>query len=221
MVYKLKKWGISDKLLEWLSDYLTFRVQRVVVNGQKSPWSDITAGVPQGSVLGPLLFLVYINDITNVMKNCKIRIFADDTCLYIEVDNHDQAAALINEDLKSIEAWSKQWLVQFSAQKTKSMVLSQKPKNVVHPPLLLYNIPVVSVTSHKHIGLWLDNNLKWNTHIDYIYNSALKRLNMLKSYKFKLSCNTLEKNVFCFYETHIRVCQCCFGKVFSIQSATS
>jgi hypothetical protein len=86
LLHKLKACGITGKLLEWLKDYLTDRQQRVIINGEASTWGNIKAGVPQGSVLGPLLFLIFINDVTGVVSNCKIRLFADDTSLFIEVD---------------------------------------------------------------------------------------------------------------------------------------
>ena len=96
-------------------------MQRVVINGQFSDWGNLKAGVPQGSVLGPLLFLLYINDVVNEVRHCQIRLFADDTCLFIEVDNRQETANKINEDLSSISEWSNQWLVNFSPSKTKSM----------------------------------------------------------------------------------------------------
>ena len=86
LLHKIKACGISGPLHDWLKDYLTDRQQRVIINGEQSEWGNIKAGVPQGSVLGPLLFLIFINDITHVIKHCKIRLFADDTCLFIEVD---------------------------------------------------------------------------------------------------------------------------------------
>ena len=113
LIFKLKKWGISGSLLHWFEDYLKDRVQRVIINGQFSSWTEITAGVPQGSVLGPLLFLVFINDITTVVTNCNLRLFADDTCFFIEVDNRPQAAVLLNKDLQNIQKWSLDWLVTF------------------------------------------------------------------------------------------------------------
>ena len=118
LLFKLQKLGICGPLLSWLEDYLGDRFQRVLINGQHSNWNKINAGVPQGSVLGPLLFLVFINDITYVIKHCQIRIFADDTCLFITVDNRNEAARLINEDLQAIEIWAEQWLVRFSTPKT-------------------------------------------------------------------------------------------------------
>jgi L-rhamnose mutarotase len=99
LLYKLKSCGITGRLLEWLKDYLSDRQQRVIINGEYSEWGKINAGVPQGSVLGPLLFLIFINDITHVIRNCKIRLFADDTCLFLEVEDPDTTADLINDDL--------------------------------------------------------------------------------------------------------------------------
>ena len=104
-------------LLRWLHNYISDRLQRVVINGQASNWELIKAGVPQGSVLGPLLFLIFINDLTFVIKHCEIRMFADDTSLFLVVDNRITAANLINEDLEAVNRWATQWLVKFSPPK--------------------------------------------------------------------------------------------------------
>lgn len=190
LLYKLQKWGICDPLLSWFKSYLSDRYQRVLVNGQKSEFIKITAGVPQGSVLGPLLFLVYINDLVYVVKYCKIRLFADDTCLFITVDDKFVAANQINSDLDAIEKWSKQWLVSFSAPKTVSMIVGHK--NQQHPPIYFQNLLIKNVQQHKHVGLWLQSNLWWNYHINEISLKASKKLNILKHFKHKLSRQTLE-----------------------------
>ena len=88
-------------------------------------WTDISAGVPQRSILGPLLFLVYINDIVQEI-NSTIRLFADDTSLYIIVESPEEAANILNQDLNRISAWAEKWLVSFNPQKTDSMILSRK-----------------------------------------------------------------------------------------------
>ena len=85
------------------------RAQRVTINGQYSEWKHITSGVPQGSVLGPLLFILYINDLTSNINHSKIRLFADDTCLFLEVDDRDESANLIESDLSQIETWANRW----------------------------------------------------------------------------------------------------------------
>ena len=91
LLFKLRKAGINGELLDWLSNYLTNRKQRVVIPGDVSKWAFIKAGVPQGSILGPLLFLSYINDIV-VDIRANIRLFADDTSLYMIVDNPNETA---------------------------------------------------------------------------------------------------------------------------------
>lgn len=199
LLFKLKKFGIQGNMLQWFSSYLSDRSQRVLINGQFSDWIKILAGVPQGSVLGPLLFLIFINDITDVVMNCNIRLFADDTCLFINVKNHIEAATLINQDLKNIEEWAKQWLVTFSPSKTESMVISLKHHvENSFPRLVFYNTPIAQVKSHKHIGLWISHNLKWNNHIDSLVEKCSKHIGILKLLKFKLNRNALEKIFFAY-----------------------
>ena len=137
------------------------RQQRVVINGQASSWGTITAGIPRGSVLGPLLFLLFINDITHVINHCNIRLFADDTCLFIEVDNCEQASEQINADLDAIHKWSKNWLVTFSPVKTKSLIISNKKD--ANPPAMLNNHVIEDVPAHTYLGLKFANNLGGTT----------------------------------------------------------
>ncbi len=106
LLHKLAETGIQGDILKWFKHYLSGRSQRVMVNGESSCWTVIKAGVPQGSVLGPLLFLVYINDIVNDI-NSSIRLFADDTSLYIIVDTPDEAARNLNHDLETIHSGPK------------------------------------------------------------------------------------------------------------------
>ncbi|MCG8077783.1 MAG: reverse transcriptase family protein, partial [Candidatus Thiodiazotropha taylori] len=120
LLHKLQGIGCSGNTLRWFSSYLSNRKHRVVLNGQSSDWAPVQAGVPQGSILGPLLFLLYINDIVNEI-GCNIRLFADDTSLYIIVDCPLQAATLLNNDLSTISEWADKWLVAFNANKTLSM----------------------------------------------------------------------------------------------------
>jgi hypothetical protein len=191
LLYKLKQHGIKGKLLAWLMNYLKDRQQRVTINGVSSAWGNIEAGVPQGSVLGPLLFLIFINDITNVIKNCKIRLFADDTCLFIEVDNHQDSANKLNEDLASISDWSKRWLVSFSPQKTEEMIITNKGPTD-YPPIKLDNNLIKRVPTHKHLGLTLSQDLSWKTHVYNIGKKAYNCLGLLRPLKSKLDKRSLE-----------------------------
>ncbi|MCP3899199.1 MAG: hypothetical protein GY707_05745, partial [Desulfobacteraceae bacterium] len=172
LLLKLQQCGISGPLLEWFCSYLKNRKQRVVINGQASTWGKINAGVPQGSVLGPLLFLVYINDIIHAVNYSQIRLFADDTCLFIEVDNRDETTPKINSDLDSINKWSKKWLITFSPQKTKSLVISNKDDSYLNGDAIFNEHIIDVVSSHTYLGLTFSNNLKWSNHIDDISKRA-------------------------------------------------
>jgi ribonuclease P/MRP protein subunit RPP40 len=119
--------GVKGRVLAWLSDYLSHRKQRVIFNSKHSKWDSIGSGVPQGSILGPILFLIYINDIVNEISSI-IKLFADDTTLYLEVGNPNNAADTLNQDLTIINAWACQWLVKFNPDKTETMTISKKKK---------------------------------------------------------------------------------------------
>ena len=122
LLYKLRRAGITGSLLSWFSHYLQDRKQRVVLPGASSNWSSVQAGVPQGSILGPLLFLLYINDIVEDIHS-SIRLFADDTSLYIIVEDPLDAAVTLNSDLSKIHRWASQWLVTFNPSKSESSKL--------------------------------------------------------------------------------------------------
>jgi hypothetical protein len=192
IIYKLQKCGVSGQLLLWCADYLKDHMQRVVTNWQHSEWGTIKAGVPQGSVLGPLLFLIYINDLVQTVQHCHIRLFADDTCLFIEVDNRDTAAECINNDLDCITEWSNRWLVTFAPSKTSSLIISNKRDSNLNPPVFLDGQQITEVTCHKHLGLKFASNLRWNHHIHDISLNARKRLNAMIPLKYKLDRYSLE-----------------------------
>lgn len=195
LLYKLRNAGICGKLLVWFRNYLFKRYQSVVIRGQKSEMGLIKAGVPQGSVLGPLLFLIYINDITSI-TGCKIKLFADDTSLYIEFDNPDAASEMMNEHLTAIQNWSHQWLVKFSPAKTKLMTCSFKKKT--YPNITFNNVILASVSSHKHLGLTLSKNLTWTDHIKDIIKSVSPMSDVLKKLKYDLDRKTIETTYFSF-----------------------
>ena len=198
LIYKLRNMGIQGALLLWFKDYLSNRYQRVVLEGEKSSWSLIKAGVPQGSVLGPLLFLVYINDISNNV-NSNIRLFADDTTIFVEVDNPETAAETLNNDLRNMSDWANQWLVTFSPPKTKSMIVSFK-HDVYHPPLFFNDTQIDVVSSHKHLGITLSDNLKWNDHVHSSVTKAGQKVDILSRLMYKVDRYTL--NVL--YKTFVR-----------------
>ena len=191
LLLKLKAAGIKDSLLAWFRSYLSNRKQRVVLPGAESKRNEIRAGVPQGSILGPLLFLLFINDIVKDI-GCNIRLFADDTGLFLVVENPDIAAELLNLDLDKIIAWAKKWLVRFNPVKTEAFLASRKINKPIHPPLFMAGTHITEVVSHKHLGVIFQNDDSWHNHIDYVKEKAWTRINAMKKLKFDLDRKSLE-----------------------------
>ena len=138
LIYKLKNIGITGSLLLWIENYLLSRKQKVLLNGKESIILSINAGVPQGSILGPLFFLIFINDIVTEV-GCSIKLFADDTSIYVIIENAHMDAFNLNENLTKIHNWSEQWLVHFNPQKTKALLISRKQLQINHPTLYMNN----------------------------------------------------------------------------------
>ena len=152
MILKLKAAGVTGKVLAWFNSYLSGRKQRVIFPGVASDWAYIRAGVLQGSILGPLLFL-FINDIELDIES-NIRLFADDTSLYIIVDDPVTAANCLGADLEKISKWADIWLVSFNPTKTESLLISHKLNKLNHPPILMQNLQITEVEFHKHLGIF-------------------------------------------------------------------
>ena len=182
IIYKLTQNGISGNLLNLLEDFLKERKQRVVLNGQVSTWKNINAGVPQGSILGPLLFLIYINDLTEGLTT-NVKLFADDTSLFSVVHDTQTSANDLNKDLKIINNWAFQWKMNFNPDPTKQaheVIFSRKTKEIYHPPLVFNNTNVSQSSSQKHLGVILDSKLIFDEHLKMISLKISKTLGLLR-----------------------------------------
>ena len=168
LIYKLKVSGLHENSLEILKDFLSDRKQRVVLNGQCCNWDMISAGVPQGSVLGPLLFLIYINDITHNVK-CRIKLFADEISLFTTVCDESLAALDLNRDLANISLWAWQWKMKFNTDKTEEMLFSWKREKPIHPVLKLGDDTISSKSEHKHPGVILDSQLNLKVTLEKLF----------------------------------------------------
>ena len=167
--------GMSGKLLKLLQTYLSNRKQRVVLNGFSSDYSRIESGVPQGSVLGPLLFFIYINDLEQNIKS-NVNFFADDTMLFSVVNNPSISASELNQDLKGISQWAYQWKMEFNPDLNKQAtepLFSSKKTSPNHPSLFFNESIVPKVNEQKYLGLILDSKVNEQNHLGLILDSKV------------------------------------------------
>ena len=149
---KLKQNKIDGKCLELFESYLRGRRQIVVVDGVKSDTREVKAGIPQGSRLGPLLWILYVNDILENLES-EVLLFADDTCLFATAPDPAQTAEILNRDLVRINSWANSWKVTFNPNKSKDIIFSRKLLVNNSPPLIFDSTFVERVHEHKHLGL--------------------------------------------------------------------
>ena len=190
LLFKLRQLGLTSSLVTWIQSYLSDRKQRVVLEGCSSSWLPVKAGVPQGSILGPLLFLVYTNDITDDITS-DIHLYCDDTSLLSVATDPVVAAQRLNSDLNTLYKWSKQWFMVFNPSKTVSLTINNISKNHDNQPLMLENTLVSEVGEHTHLGVTFSKNMSWKAHINNLCKKASQRLGMMQVLKYSLSRDTL------------------------------
>ena len=175
LLLKLRSMGISGDLLNWIKSFLTGRSQCVKVEGMTSEWKPVLSGVPQGFVIGPLLFVIFINDMPDVVKHTICKLFADDCKLYAAVDG--DGALKLQSDLKNLEIWSEQWQLPFNTSKCKSLHLGF---NNQHERYYLNSESLKATQSEKDLGITMDDRLKFHTHASAATKKANQVLGLVK-----------------------------------------
>ncbi len=169
LIEKLKKIGIKGHVLDWFNSYLTERLQKVRFGDSVSEELPVNHGVPQGSVLGPILFIFYINDIVDSVKKCKIQMFADDTLIYMSSNNCEDLCKILNEDLLNIDRWLKFNSMSLNPTKTKYMIVTNRNVNVDETySIKVDNVEIERVNSIKYLGVYIDSHLTFRMHAEYI-----------------------------------------------------
>ena len=198
VLYKLRKIGLGTRLINWIKSYLKNRKQRVVIGGKFSRILLLLAGVPQGSILGPLLFLLFIDDLEKCVEN-DINLFADDTILSRAYKDSKMAETSINNDLSKINEWATKWLVEFNPIKTVFINFSLK-KHKTKLNLKFKGHAVAQVSEHKHLGFFLSEDLTWHKHINFITARASQRLGQM----YRSSIYLTKHQLSCVYLNMIR-----------------
>ena len=163
--------------MNWIDSFLSNKQQCVVVNGYNSEKSAIVSGVPQGTVLGPIIFLVHINDIADNVTS-EIRLFADDCDCHREINNSNDCAEL-QKDIDTLGKWAESWGMRFQRVKCTLMTLSRKKKTIEYK-YTLKGIELEFLTSIKYLEVNITNDLHWEKHIEEICNKSYRTLGLLK-----------------------------------------
>lgn len=169
LITKLEHYGIRNEILRWITDFLTNRTQCVVVRGMSSPQAAVESGVPQGSVLGPLLFLIYINDMPLTVESI-LALFADDSFLYRIILNQNDAITLQN-DLDKLQLWEEEWSMEFHPKKCKVLRITNKRKPIISN-YKIHDEELETVDKAKYLGVTINKNLSWKDHVNVIVSKA-------------------------------------------------
>ena len=173
---KIKHYGITGTTLAWISDFLSGSTQQVVVDGSYSEWFTVHSGVPQGTILGPRLFLLYINDLPDCI-NSRVRLFADDCLVYRKISGFEDQLAL-QRDLDALEVWASTWGMKFNP--SKCTILSIARSSAMHTFYTLCGTVLQHVSEAKYLGVTLSDDLQWSKHISNLSLKASSTLGLLR-----------------------------------------
>ena len=191
LLQKLRYFGITGKPLKLLESYLTGRKQFVSHSNNNSPTVHISYGVPQGSILGPILFLIYINDITRAAPSLSFSLYVDDTTVTITRPTMEEAQSTINSELSSINKWINANGLTLNVEKSAYMVFHRTCVDVGQIRVSIDHQTLNRVEQFKFLGVILDNKLKWKLHIEYVRNKISKICGLLYRIRQQLDTKSL------------------------------
>ena len=179
LLSKLKGYGVKGNVHRWIQNFLLDRRQRVVINGEASSWRDVLSGIPQGSVLGPVLFICYVNDMPETVQSM-IRMFADDTKVFAQCDSTEECHQL-QSDLDTLQDWADTWQLRFNATKCKAMHLGRNNLQFsYHMRSNQTEVELESTVCEKDLGVHVDPSLKFTKHCEKAVNKANQLLGIIR-----------------------------------------
>ena len=214
---KLAHYGIHHRELSWFKSYLSGRKQFCRINGVDSEIGDLETGVPQGSCLGPLLFLIYINDLPQAIQDSVVSMYADDTSLCYQSSDMTQLSAAINNDLKILDTWLQGNKLTLNVAKTHSMLLCTKQKRKILKSqdesmvLKIRDNELEDVQNTKYLGVQIDSSLDWKEQIKAVSTKVSRAVGFLKHAKSFLPKETLKTLYAGIVEPHFRYCCSVWG----------
>jgi len=210
LLMKLQSIGLNTDIVNWFQSYLSGRLQTINISGASSTPREITCGVPQGSILGPLLFLIYVNDMSTVVKN-KLLLYADDSAILVSGKNKEHITSALSKDLELVSHWLVDNKLSLHLGKTESILFASKPKLKNEPNLDIScnGTKIKSTNSVKYLGATLDQHLSCESMVNEIIKKASSRLKFLHRKKSFLTVHTRKLLVSCLIQCHLDYA-CCF-----------
>ena len=196
LLSKLSTYGVRGVAWSWFKSYLISRPQYVDLKGVTSSVTHSKCGVPQGSILGPLLFLIYMNDIANCSEVLSFRLFADDTNIFMDGKNSTDIEQIINPELDKLANWLNANKLSLNLTKSKYMIISSSRKEKLECNLLLNNNPLDETNCIKYLGVYIDQNLTWSNQISIVSKKIAKNIGMISKLRHYVDLDTLRKVYF-------------------------
>ena len=203
LLQKLDIYGIRGTVLKWFRSYLNNRKQCTVLSDFESELEPVSCGVPQGSVLGPLLFLIYVNDIQYAISGANVKLFADDTNLFLHNRDPGQLFATANVCMAQLFNWFTANRLSLNLDKTNYSIFGPPHKDIKTYNLYLNGKIIQNLECCKYLGIFIDSDLKWQDHINYIYNKLIKFVSIFYKIRTKLPREVLRMFYFAFIHSQL------------------
>jgi hypothetical protein len=209
---KLEHYGVRGVTLQWFIDYLSNRKQLTLFNNVSSSYQDITCGVPQGSILGPLLFLLYVNDMVNCSKLLHFILFADDTNLFFSCKNINELIDTVNGELDKLAEWFRANKLSLNISKTNYILFGFKHgKQNMCRDILIDGKSIEQVTHTKFLGVYIDENLNWKYHTSQLSIKVSKNVGIINKIKHLLTKELLTSLYYTLIQPYLIYCNIIWG----------
>ena len=210
LLHKLKHYGIRGKAWDWIKSYLSNREQFVTINGQNSSRAPLLYGVPQGSILGPLFFIIYINDLPQICDLAKFILYADDANIIVTGDDINDTETKVLKLIQKLVNWVGGNGLLLNLRKTKFMIFSRK-RNIGTFDLKINNVPIEKLSEARFLGVIVDDKFTWKSHILALKTKMSRYVGILYKIKFHVPVKVRLQIFHSFVQSHLNYCSLLWG----------